>query len=83
MFNVENQIIKIRVINFTEEHFNKLGYHVKNGDTICIPAKDLPNGSGTKIDVQCSYCGKIFKKLGENISKLKIAFVVKNAKKPK
>ena len=62
MFDVENQIIKVRVINFTEEHFNKLGYNVKNGDTICIPAKDLPNGSGTKIDVQCSYCGKIFKK---------------------
>ena len=60
--NIENQLITLRVINFTEEHFRKLGYDVKNGDVITIPAKDLPNGSGFKVDVQCSYCGKIFKK---------------------
>lgn len=65
--DIENQMITLRVINFTEEHFNNLGYNVKNGDTITIPAKDLPKGSGIKVDVQCMYCGKIFKKSMEKI----------------
>lgn len=60
--DIENQIIKIKVINFTEKHFQNLGYNVKNGDYIEIPAKHLPNGSGTKVKVQCSYCGKYFYK---------------------
>lgn len=60
--DVENQMITLRVINFTEKHFNDLGYNVKNGDIITIPAKDLPKGSGMKVNVQCTYCGKIFKK---------------------
>ena len=60
--DVENQIIKIRVINFTEIHFKRLGYDVKNGDIITIPARDLPDGSGTKVLVECQYCKKLFKK---------------------
>lgn len=60
--DIENQLIKVKVINFTEKHFQSLGYNVKNGDIIIIPAKHLPNGSGLKIDVVCNYCGKTFKK---------------------
>lgn len=60
--DVENQIITIRVNNFNEEHFKKLGYNFNLNDYIKIPAKHLPCGSGTKVDVECSYCKKIFKK---------------------
>lgn len=60
--DIDNQLITVRVINFTEKHFKSLGYDVKNGDVITIPAKDLPKGSGIKIDVECCYCHKIFKK---------------------
>lgn len=60
--DIENQMITLRVINFTEDHFRKLGYNVHNGDIITVPAKHLPNGSGIKINVKCLYCGKIFKK---------------------
>ena len=57
---IENQFIKIRVTNNTEEHFNNLGYKVKNGDLIVIPVEHLSNGSGTKIGVICDYCGVPF-----------------------
>ena len=60
--DIENQIIRIRVNNFNEKHFKELGYVFKLNDYLEIPAHDLPNGSGTKIDVECHYCGKIFKK---------------------
>ena len=60
--DIENQIIRIRVNNFNEKHFKELGYGFKLNDYLEIPAHDLPNGSGTKIDVECHYCGKIFKK---------------------
>ena len=60
--DVENQVVTLHVINFTEKHFRSLGYDVHNGDVITIPVKHLPKGSGIKINVQCKYCGKIFKK---------------------
>jgi len=60
--NVENQIIKVRVNNFNENHFIEIGYKVKKNDYIEILVKELPKGSGLKIDVECSYCGKPFKK---------------------
>lgn len=69
--DVENQIIKIRVVNFTEAHFKQLGYDVKNGDIITIPASDLPDGSGTKVLVECQYCKKLFKKSWRNYIKTK------------
>ena len=58
----ENQIIKVKVTSYNLKHFLDLGYNVKNSDIIEIPAKHLSDGSGAKINVQCSYCGKIFKK---------------------
>lgn len=60
--DVENQKIKMRVNNFNEYHFKSLGYNVKKNDYITIFVKELPKGSGLKIDVECAYCGKIFKK---------------------
>lgn len=60
--DVENQIINVKVNNFTEKHFKKIGYNVKNGDRIDIPVKDLPSGSGLKILVRCNYCKETFLK---------------------
>ena len=60
--DVENQIIEVKINNFNEKHFSELGYNVKNGDSIKIRAKELPSGSGLKVEVECSYCKKIFKK---------------------
>ena len=60
--DIENQIICIRVNNFNQEHFKNLGYSFNLNDFISIPVKHLPSGSGIKIDVECKYCGKTFKK---------------------
>ena len=60
--DIENQIITIRINNFNSEHFKSLGYSFKANDYIKIPAKHLPDGSGTKVDVVCNYCKKTFKK---------------------
>ena len=60
--NVEEQKIVVRVNNFNEEHFKKLGYNVKRNEYIEIFVMELPAGSGLKIDVECNYCGIIFKK---------------------
>lgn len=60
--DIDNQTIKIRVNNFNYEHFKSLGYDVPLNTYINIKAKELPCGSGTKIKVQCNYCGKIFEK---------------------
>ena len=60
--DIENQEIKIRVNNFNQKHLKELGYTFNLNDYIIIPVKHLPNGSGTKIKVACSYCGKTFDK---------------------
>jgi hypothetical protein len=59
---IENHKIIVRVNNFNEEHFKSLGYNVKINDYIEIFVTELPHGSGLKIDVECVYCKKIFKK---------------------
>jgi len=60
--NPLNNKIKIRVNNFNFKHFSSIGYVVKLNDYIEIFVYELPRGSGTKIDVECNYCGSIFKK---------------------
>jgi len=60
--DVDNNIMKVRVNNFNEEHFKSLGYNVKRNAYIEIFVKELPIGSGLKVDVECNYCHKIFKK---------------------
>lgn len=59
---VENQKIKIRINNFNQQHFKNLGYVFNLNDYIIIPVENLPYGSGIKVKVVCSYCGKIFDK---------------------
>ena len=54
--------IKIRINNFNEEHFKKLGYVFNKNDYVIIPINHLPDGSGIKVKVKCKYCGKIFEK---------------------
>lgn len=62
MIDIENQIIKVRVNNFNLDHFKNMGYSFKANDYIEIPAKHLPDGSGTKVKVQCLYCKIVFLK---------------------
>lgn len=62
MIDVENQMIKVRVNNFNCKHFKDMGYIFKLNDYIEIQAKYLPNGSGTKVKVECSYCKNVFLK---------------------
>lgn len=81
--DIENQMVKIRVNNFNEEHFKKLGYIFKRNDFIEIPVKDLPHGSGIKIDVECKYCGKIFKKAYRRYLETKDSLCCNDCKKTK
>jgi hypothetical protein len=60
--DIENTKMKVRVNNFNEEHFKSLGYNVAKNEYIEIFIKELPKGSGLKIDVECNFCGKVFKK---------------------
>jgi len=62
MFDVENQKMIVRINNFNENHFKSLGYKFNKNDYIEIFVKELPIGSGLKIDVECNYCNKLFKK---------------------
>lgn len=41
---------------------NKRGWFVKIGTYIYVSTRDIPNGSHTKVDVSCDYCGVVFKK---------------------
>jgi hypothetical protein len=59
---IDNKKIKIRINNFNERHSISLGYVFKKNDYIEISIKELPIGSGLKIDVKCNYCDKVFKK---------------------
>lgn len=59
--DTDNQIVKVRITNLNEEHFRKLGYTFELNDIVEIPAKDLTTGSGILVDVECSYCHRIFK----------------------
>jgi hypothetical protein len=54
--------VNIKVTDYNIQHYLALGYDAKNGYELEINTEDLSVGSGCKIDVQCDYCGKIFKK---------------------
>jgi len=62
MNNFLEQKVKTRINNFNIKHFNSLGYFSKLNEYIDIPAHELPQGSGIKINVSCFYCGGSFKK---------------------
>lgn len=54
--------VEIKVTDYNIEHFISLGYKAIKGYKLEINTEDLSDGSGCKIDVQCDYCNKIFKK---------------------
>lgn len=55
--------VKVIVTPYNCEHFKRLGYDVYGkSEEIVAKVDDLPVGSGIKIDVQCDYCGKVFKR---------------------
>jgi hypothetical protein len=57
-----NKKIIIRANNFNIEHLRSIGYNPEMNEYIEIFVYELSPGSGTKIDVECDYCGVIFKK---------------------
>lgn len=54
--------VKIKITSYNINHYLLLGYNAVNGYEIEIKIEDLTSGSGYKVDVQCDYCKKIFKK---------------------
>jgi hypothetical protein len=57
---IEKQV-SIIVSLYNLDWYVEKGYGCKNGDRITVKVQDLTYGSGAKIDVECDYCGKIFK----------------------
>lgn len=57
-----NQKIIVRANNFNIDYFRLIGFDPKMNEYFEIFVYELPPGSGTKIDAECNYCGKIFKK---------------------
>lgn len=56
---IPNQLIKVKVIGITLEHYRRLGYDVKPFDTIMVPPEHLTNGSKRKVELICDVCGKL------------------------
>lgn len=56
---VKNQYFEIKIMYRNINHFLSLGYNVKCGDVITIPAEHLSKQSNKKVKVICEYCGKI------------------------
>ena len=81
--NTDEQIIKVRVTNLNAQHYADLGYDFELNDFIFVPAKDLTHGSGIKVDVQCSYCGKIFQQPYNRYIKTKNKSCCSDCKKKK
>ena len=54
---VPNQLIEVKVIGYTLQHYKSLGYDVKMFDTIMVPPEHLTSGSKVVVDVQCDICG--------------------------
>ena len=55
---VPNQLIEVKVIGCTLQHYRNLGYNVKMFDTIEVPPEHLTCGSKAVVDVLCDVCGK-------------------------
>lgn len=54
---VPNQLIEVKVIGYTLQHYKNLGYDVKMFDTIMVPPEHLTSGSKAVVDVVCDICG--------------------------
>jgi hypothetical protein len=53
---VPNQLVEVKVISKTLEHYRKLGYEVKKNDIIMVPPEHLTNGSHSEVEVICDIC---------------------------
>lgn len=52
------QLIEVKVIGITLQHYRDLGYDVKCFDTIVVPPEHLTDGSRYMVDVLCDICKK-------------------------
>ena len=55
---IPNQLVEVKVIGVTLNHYRNLGYDVNMFDTIMVPPEHLTNGSKCKVDVICDICSK-------------------------
>lgn len=53
--------VSIKSSSYNLKWYIDKGYCCKNGDRIIVKVEDLTHGSGAKLDVECDYCGKLFK----------------------
>lgn len=67
----------VKVTSYNIDHYRSIGYVCEDGYEITVKVNELSHGSGVAIDVQCDYCGIIFKKqyrrYRESIGKLSCA----------
>lgn len=55
--------VKVKITKYNIEHYLNKGYsNATDGYYIEVNTNDLSKGSGIKVDVECDYCHKIFKK---------------------
>lgn len=59
---IDNQYIKVTVNSQSSEHYKNLGYNVKSGDIIEVPASHLTKGCTKKVEIKCDVCGEIFER---------------------
>jgi hypothetical protein len=55
---IEGQLIKVKVIGVTLNHYRNLGYDVGCFDTIVVPPEHLTDGSKYRVKLNCDICGK-------------------------
>lgn len=54
---VPNQLVEVKVVGKTINHYKELGYNVNVCDVIMVPPEHLTNGSHSEVDVICDICG--------------------------
>ena len=57
---VPNQIVEVKIIGPTLQHYRNLGYDVQYLDIIQVPVEHLTKGSKVAVQVKCDVCGKEF-----------------------
>ena len=71
------EIAVVKVTSYNIEYYRSIGYDCEDGYDLSVKVEELSHGSGVPIDVQCDFCGRIFKKqyrrYRESIGKLACA----------
>lgn len=66
----ENQLVKVKWSNKTRKWYESQGYvFTSYGDDFFVRAKDLSEGSGQRVKINCDYCGKEYKTIYCNYNK--------------